>query len=175
MLFNTCTDILGNTLLLPASAAHCTRCAVGWRQQGGDTQGALWWVLVPAWLTSPGWAEPHSNPGSADNFQLRKGHALTRGTEKHQCTMQHTLAEIKWMKACKPLHIRCHCFNGPLWSHVDVTRSKMGSITQLHHLLQLIRARHTFWGMQAKSTGTSAEVLTLKYAAVLFSWSWKRS
>lgn len=152
---------------------HTLHC--GTKAEGRGHTSAVWWVLLPAWLMSPCRREPRSNPGTAHNFQLRKGHAWMQDTQKHQCTVQRMLAEIKWTKACKPLHFRCPCFNGPLRPHVDVARTKIGNITLLPHLFQLIRARRTFGGMQAKSAGTSAEVLTLKYAAVLFSWSWKRS
>lgn len=45
----------------------------------------------------------------------------------------------------------------------------MGSATPLPCLFPSVRAHHAFWGMRAKATGTSAEVLTLKYPSVLFS------
>lgn len=173
MLFNTCTDILGNTLLLPASATHRTRCTVGRRQRGGDTQ-----VQSGGCSYQPdSWARADVNPA------VTQGQHTTSSWERamHECrTLRNTNAPCSacWLKLNGlrlANHFRCPCFNGPLRPHVDVARTKIGNITLLPHLFQLIRARRTFGGMQAKSAGTSAEVLTLKYAAVLFSWSWKRS
>lgn len=77
------------------------------------------------------------------------------------------LAETE--QACKPLHFYFHRFHCPLRFQMEITRSKLGSMALLPCLFQLVRAHQAFWGMQAKATGTSAEVLTLKYASVLFS------
>lgn len=149
MLFNTCTDILRNTLLLPAaSRSPCRLCSGAEGRQRGSEEGAhnagFWWVPVLA-RCSRAHAEP-DQPWvvSAANSQLKKDHALKGGTERHQCTTQHTLAEIRWIKACEPLCFHCHCFTSPLWSQADVARSEVGSVTLALRLLQLTRAHCTF-------------------------------
>lgn len=163
---------------LAVQAVLWSRGEAAWQRGGGTQRGVLVGARAGPMLASPHWAIPYGNPALGcvtANSQLKKDHALKRGTERHQCTTQHTLAESRWTKACEPLRLHCHCFTSPLWSQADVARSELGSVTLPLRLLQLTRAHCAFWGMQAKATGTRAEILTLKHAAALFIQSWKYS
>lgn len=175
MLFNTCIDILGNALLLPFPRCALRRQRSGCGQDGAREPGGAGRVGLGGCWHPPGLPE---TPLCQTLWEQSLGACWwpasswewTTGCEKHWHIAQHMLAEIK--QACKPLHF---CFHSPLRFQMEITRSKLGSMALLPCLFQLVRAHQAFWGMQAKATGTSAEVLTLKYASVLLSWSCKHS
>lgn len=163
--------------MLCARSAPAGR-SLGARREPGSQEGSKarsGWVDADTHLGSlrPHCAKPRDNRASGlvgGRLPAERGPRAARSTD--------TQPSICWLKSNRLANLSTSvstvstALYGSRWK---ITRSKLGSMALLPCLFQLVRAHQAFWGMQAKATGTSAEVLTLKYASVLFSWSWKHS
>lgn len=152
MLFNTCIDILGNTLLLPFP--RCVLCAgsapaAGRREPGGslgarrkqagsgrgdaDThQGSL----------RPHCAKPCDNraPGLVGGqLPAEKGPRAEGSSD--------TQPSICWLKSNRLANLSTSVSTvstALLWFQMEITRSKLGSMALLPCLFQLVRAHQAF-------------------------------